>query len=202
LTRRKPFRLRRHHRPSRSFTYLFTRTATSTRRSSKLEFGAYGLLLHTFGKVNVVKPQTKNNIMAVAAAQKSREMFAINKSYSIEVINAVSRFIFMYFSFISLYLFVYFLPPIGTLIQQVSAFPCTPCEINTIIHYFGVCHVANMLVICSQLWFLTIIKYPRKTSTLFQKHAISIIFDKKRKTFKKSNNTTISHILQVLLVDS
>jgi len=50
--------------------------------SSKLEFGAYGVLLHSFGKVSIKKPQS--DTMAVAAAQKSREMFAINKSYSIE----------------------------------------------------------------------------------------------------------------------
>lgn len=52
--------------------------------SFTLEFGAYGILLHSFGKVNTKKPQS--DTMAVAAAQKSREMFAINKSYSIEVI--------------------------------------------------------------------------------------------------------------------
>jgi len=60
----------------------------------KLDFGAYGVLLHSFGRVAATssnnssssnKQLTSTTVMAVAAAQKSREMFAINKSYSIEV---------------------------------------------------------------------------------------------------------------------
>lgn len=47
------------------------------------------MLLHSYGR-NAKKPQVTDTTMAVAAAQKSREMFAIKKSYSIEVTELVS----------------------------------------------------------------------------------------------------------------
>nr|CAD7264188.1 unnamed protein product [Timema shepardi] len=46
----------------------------------KLEFAAFGVLSHSYKRT----PRPSNNMMAVAAAQKNREMFAIKKSYSIE----------------------------------------------------------------------------------------------------------------------
>nr|CAD7570104.1 unnamed protein product [Timema californicum] len=45
-----------------------------------LEFAAFGVLSHSYKRT----PRPSNNMMAVAAAQKNREMFAIKKSYSIE----------------------------------------------------------------------------------------------------------------------
>nr|CAD7593119.1 unnamed protein product [Timema genevievae] len=45
-----------------------------------LEFAAFGVLSHSYKRT----PRPINNMMAVAAAQKNREMFAIKKSYSIE----------------------------------------------------------------------------------------------------------------------
>nr|CAD7424844.1 unnamed protein product [Timema monikensis] len=46
----------------------------------RLEFAAFGVLSHSYKRT----PRPSNNMMAVAAAQKNREMFAIKKSYSIE----------------------------------------------------------------------------------------------------------------------
>nr|CAD7447348.1 unnamed protein product [Timema bartmani] len=52
----------------------------SERGKKKLEFAAFGVLSHSYKRT----PRPSNNMMAVAAAQKNREMFAIKKSYSIE----------------------------------------------------------------------------------------------------------------------
>ena len=49
----------------------------------RLEFAAFGVLSHSFNLPRTT-PQP-STMMAVAAAQKNREMFAIKKSYSIEV---------------------------------------------------------------------------------------------------------------------
>jgi hypothetical protein len=52
----------------------------------RLEFSAFGVLSHSCNLPRPSpQPPRKNTMMAVAAAQKNREMFAIKKSYSIEV---------------------------------------------------------------------------------------------------------------------
>lgn len=64
----------------------------STENLFSLEFGAYTILNYSYNKSYNKSP---DKMMAVAAAQKSREMFAIKKSYSIEV-SAVSAFLTTY----------------------------------------------------------------------------------------------------------
>lgn len=54
--------------------------------SLRLEFSAFGVFSHSYNLPRPSpQPSTHSTMMAVAAAQKNREMFAIKKSYSIEV---------------------------------------------------------------------------------------------------------------------
>jgi hypothetical protein len=55
------------------------------RNPLRLEFSAFGVFSHSYNFPRPTPQPTAHTMMAVAAAQKNREMFAIKKSYSIEV---------------------------------------------------------------------------------------------------------------------
>lgn len=63
----------------------FLKSRLECKTPSSLEFGAFGLLTHAYNPSSTsFQPLKSSKMMAVAAAQKNREMFAIKKSYSIE----------------------------------------------------------------------------------------------------------------------